>query len=345
MPEPSPPEAATAPGAFAIGAPELSRAGLVAIPCDGKRPLISFGAIRRPLGRDAIARFAAKFPAANVGIACGPSGVTIVDIDDPGMVATMIARVGESPLRVRTPSGGTHLWFRGSGERSVNRLEGLPVDVKATGGFAVVPPSIGKGARRYDWIAGSLADVRCLPCVKPGALPLARQSQPRRIHEGERNTQMFARLCRAAQRAASLEELIEIARDLNENDCFPPLPAAEAVKAAQSAWSYRRGERKPGAGEPAAMLSRSEIEALAPTPEALTLFAKLKCEHGAHDGPFAISARAMADFGALPGWSAGRIIRARDCLLRLGCIVEIHRGGRGKGDPSLFAFSALRIRW
>src|SRR3954454_24996496 len=153
-------------GAFAVAAPGLSRAGLAVVPLGGAKgqtPLVhSWTKWKHPPGPASIEKLSAKHPGANIGIACGLSGVVVVDIDDLSHALAMIERFGDTPLKVQTPRGdGIHLWYRSSGEgcQNLRDSEGLPVDLKGIGGLVVVPPSTrpsGEFAgRSYTIISGS----------------------------------------------------------------------------------------------------------------------------------------------------------------------------------------------
>ena len=131
-----------------------------------------------------IERWWAETPSAGVGVACGPAGLLVIDIDAhqvtvadrthllPGIsipdqvelaglasgfdtLALLAAYRGEKDpaydedtLRVRTPSGGLHVWYRnpdagvryrcstGSGR---NTALAWQVDVRADGGYIVAP--------------------------------------------------------------------------------------------------------------------------------------------------------------------------------------------------------------
>ncbi|WP_328513606.1 bifunctional DNA primase/polymerase [Streptomyces mirabilis] len=95
----------------------------------------------------------------NVGIATGPAGLLVVDLDLPKeeepkgapdgatSLAALCERAGESiptTYQVRTPSGGQHLYFTApAGVRlksSVNRL-GEHIDTRGWGGYVVAPGS------------------------------------------------------------------------------------------------------------------------------------------------------------------------------------------------------------
>jgi hypothetical protein len=135
-------------GPFADAAEILRRAGLTVIPLigdgDGKPPNVSgFTRWQRRPGLATLTRWSKRWPGANVGIVTGKQLVVVdLDSDDPGLVKKMIERFGPTPLQVATPSGGRHLYYRSSGERSTNLRASLPVDIKGMGGYVVAPPSI-----------------------------------------------------------------------------------------------------------------------------------------------------------------------------------------------------------
>ena len=132
------------PHPFGDNAVLLHALGLVVFPCggdDGKRPLVKGWQGRK--SAKTVATWAQRFAGANIGVACGASGVVVVDVDRPELVGAMLRRFGDTPLLTRTPSGGAHLWYRKLGPvRSGNlRKQGFEVDIKADGGFVVVPHS------------------------------------------------------------------------------------------------------------------------------------------------------------------------------------------------------------
>lgn len=100
-----------------------------------------------------------KHPDANVGVACGPSGLVVVDVDN---VATFmgIKLPFPSTLSQRTGSGGIHLvYLAPEGVElgpTVGRLPGVGatpgVDLRAGSSYVVVPPSTTEGS--YEWLDG-----------------------------------------------------------------------------------------------------------------------------------------------------------------------------------------------
>jgi hypothetical protein len=81
----------------------------------------------------------------NWAIEPGPHGFTVIDIDPKNggdeTWARLVAQYGPVTTRaVRTPSGGLHLWFRGTLPK-VNRKLGPGIDTRSFGGYVLLPPS------------------------------------------------------------------------------------------------------------------------------------------------------------------------------------------------------------
>lgn len=133
-------------------------------------------AATRDLSRVAAMIFLSRGKCA-LAVSCGPSGLVVVDAeaDDRigyGMtgVEYLEQHLGALPqtLRARSSGGGYHLYYRdpagggGGGITSMNRA--LPnIDIKARGGYVVVPPA--EGRRWENWGSG----IAALPA---GVLPV-----------------------------------------------------------------------------------------------------------------------------------------------------------------------------
>jgi hypothetical protein len=105
----------------------------------------------------------------NIGIACGTSGLAVLDLDVPcgtkvppdqaagaDVLIGLCRQQGQqlpATLTVRTPSGGRHLYFTdpGTGLRNSAGRLGPLIDVRATGGYVVAPGSRIDG-RSYEVI-------------------------------------------------------------------------------------------------------------------------------------------------------------------------------------------------
>ncbi|MCC9311955.1 bifunctional DNA primase/polymerase [Kitasatospora sp. RB6PN24] len=163
-------------------------------------------------------------PDFGVGVSCGPAGLVVIDVDAhpkpvpvrarllPGItiadtvnleglangfhtLALLAALRGapdpaldEQTLRVRTPSGGLHIWYRSPGTgwlssagSSTGRALAWQVDIRAHGGYIVAPGTITDtgiyqpvGACRTpaplpQWLAAELARTGHLPSSQPPA--------------------------------------------------------------------------------------------------------------------------------------------------------------------------------
>jgi hypothetical protein len=150
-----------------------------------------------------ICRWWARLPY-NIGISCGPSGLVIIDLDiakDSAVgsgagpacgaesLAYLCARHGQpypsSTFTVRTPSGGTHLYFQATARKARNSASRLGplIDTRADGGYVVAPGSRVAG-RAYellssdpteplpDWIADALDEHPAAP-PEPRPVPAA----------------------------------------------------------------------------------------------------------------------------------------------------------------------------
>ncbi|WP_188275810.1 bifunctional DNA primase/polymerase [Streptomyces sp. CBMA152] len=179
-------------------------------------------------------------PGLGVGVACGPAGLVVVDVDDhdqpppardlllPGIpihpdvdlrglsngfhtLAVLAALRGHpspaddaSTLRVRTPSGGLHVWYRAAedGRRwhsSVGSGGGSSlawqVDVRAHGGYIVAPGTVTpagtytplEGAKEPavlpSWLAGELERTGHLRDAQEAAQRLVRPMAPSRARQ------------------------------------------------------------------------------------------------------------------------------------------------------------------
>ena len=138
-----------------------------------KRPAVPDWEHKACADADRVARY---WPAgANIGIACGPSRLVVVDLDChtelpeewrlPGLrdgrdVLAQLAEWASQPwpstYTVRTPSGGWHLYFaapKASRIRNSASLIGPQIDVRAAGGYVVGEGSV-IGGKRYEVVDG-----------------------------------------------------------------------------------------------------------------------------------------------------------------------------------------------
>ncbi|MFJ8447082.1 bifunctional DNA primase/polymerase [[Kitasatospora] papulosa] len=188
----------------------------------------------------------------NIGIATGRSGLVVVDLDmpkpnsstdTPGGVTTFGAlceRAGQAvpaTYRVRTASGGQHLYFTAPDSIRLGNTAGSlapSIDTRAWGGYVVAPGSTANG-RTYEVI--DHAPVAPLPGWLLDALkPVERSSGPLRLSVPRRGN-------RAAETALERETALVAG-------------AAEGGREAQLFESARKVARFVGWGD----LTRHEVE-------------------------------------------------------------------------------------
>jgi hypothetical protein len=158
------------------------------------------------LDRNRVRQWWGPHPEFGIGVSCGPAGLVVIDIDAhpaqpparnrilPGIpiahhvdlaglangfhTLAVLAALRDQPspaddsttLRVRTPSGGMHVWYRAEGTRrwqssvgsSPRRALAWQVDVRAHGSYIVAP-----GTTTQDGTYTPVGDTR-----EPAALPL-----------------------------------------------------------------------------------------------------------------------------------------------------------------------------
>lgn len=102
--------------------------------------------------------FSGDFAKANIAIATGdPSGVSVIDVDDIGSLSQLESLHGSLPITwtAQTGSGGKHYYFRHDERwKNVKNSQKFAggLDVRTTGGYVLLPPSLHKTGNRYQWL-------------------------------------------------------------------------------------------------------------------------------------------------------------------------------------------------
>jgi Bifunctional DNA primase/polymerase, N-terminal/Protein of unknown function (DUF3631) len=127
---------------------------------------------------DQIKRWWTKWPDANVGIACGPSRLIVLDEDighgGAESLASLERQHGPLPatMIVNSGGGGHHFYFRRNGTEIRNSagVLGPGLDIRGDGGFIVASPSRHRSGNRYE-IQESSPDPALIPdwVVEDGA--------------------------------------------------------------------------------------------------------------------------------------------------------------------------------
>src|ERR671917_2328035 len=135
-------------------AAEYRRLGWSPIPIKSRSKEPNLRELRPYLTRKATQEELEAWAWSGVGIVTGPlSGVLVLDVDGPEGEAEL-RKHGHPPTpMVRTASGGLHLYFRHPDHDVRTGIRVAPgLDVKASGGYVVAPPSVGPNGKRYEWL-------------------------------------------------------------------------------------------------------------------------------------------------------------------------------------------------
>jgi hypothetical protein len=233
----------------------LARRGLHVFPClpRDKRPACPHGLKEATADTEIITQWWEARPECNVAVATGTiSGVFAVDIDGADgelELRRLEAEHGPLPTTVEVITGnGRHCYFKIPEMPMRNSASKIAagIDIRASGGYCITPPSVHPSGRRYHWSvdsAGAFAeapDWLIARICKPGAVALPTPAAEWRellcadVGEGRRN-ETVTRLAGYLMRH-HIDPLVahELLRIWNASRCQPPLQAAELDKIVDS---------------------------------------------------------------------------------------------------------------
>jgi hypothetical protein len=227
---------------------EAARRGWAVFPCrpGDKRPAVPDWERKACSDPEAVARYWPS-PEHNIGVACGPSGLVVLDLDchgtlpedwqaEPGIndgrdvLAALVEWAGQPwpcTYWVATPSGGWHLYFRAPAGAEIRNSAGKigpMIDVRGAGGYVVGAGSV-VGGRPYELLDGAGP----VPLPRWLARLLAPRPEPTRPAAAKRDTSASARL-------AGLVQAVEAAAEGQRNSVlhWAACRAAEMVTAGQA---------------------------------------------------------------------------------------------------------------
>jgi len=225
--------------------------GFRVFPCRiDKTPYTAHGLKDATETQSGVKEFWTKWPDAGIGM---PTDLFIVlDFDAKGGGAESQKKLendyGKLPkTRVhRTGGGGLHFIYRnpnGSDIRNSVEAGGYKgLDIRANGGYIVMPPSLHQSGKRYSllqdspiidapsWVAGLAGKPKPLSTIAPGEVVI--------FHNTTRNVSLI-RLAGSLRRNGMNEDGILISLlETNKRQCDPPLEEKEVAKIAKSATRY-----------------------------------------------------------------------------------------------------------
>jgi putative DNA primase/helicase len=227
-------------------AADYRRRGWSPIPIKPRSKEPNLRELRPYLARKATQEELGAWSWSGVGIVTGPvSGVLVLDVDGPEGEAELQKHGHPVTPMVRTAGGGMHLYFNHPSQHVRTGIRVAPgLDVKASGGYVVAPPSVGPNGRAYEWIVSpedaDLADpppwlIRLLERERPKG-PAAPVGE--RIPLGERNKVLASLAGSMRRRGMGEGEIAAALQVTNEQRCQPPLEAEEVEKIAASVARY-----------------------------------------------------------------------------------------------------------
>ena len=239
---------------------KIAGRGKPVFPCKpDKSPYTPHGFKDATTNRARVNAFWNRHRGAKIGMPAGAgSGVWVLDVDRPAALGELPREMPET-LTVRTPGGGLHFYFNHVAGLT-NRTGGLPegIDVRAEGGYVIVPPSPGYVVERRAPIADAPAWLLDLVREKPagprkdaGGVHRA-DGVPRYvlgdgpIAAGRRNRTLASIAGRLRARGYDREAIEEELSEVNAARCAPPLEEGEVRRIAASISRYAPGEERRG---------------------------------------------------------------------------------------------------
>jgi KaiC/GvpD/RAD55 family RecA-like ATPase len=271
------------------GALELAQRGWYVFPLEpgGKRPLatlVRHGKDDATLDETVINNWWFQYPNANIGIACEPSGLVVLDVDVNDYVDAQgikqtkkgwesLAEIKKDlaeTLIAQTAGGGVHIYYRvDDGERlqKINFRPGLDLIGK---GYVVAPPSRSADGRPYAWI--QIAEVATIPPMLRHYATLEKEVIQRKdleerapIGHGGRNNALYRLGAALRDTGIGRDALANAMHCENQQRCQPPLGDSELKAVIDSVMTRVKPQRDVAAGAVVADEVRLMLEPEAPS--------------------------------------------------------------------------------
>lgn len=236
-------------------------------PCkpSGKSPITEHGVNDATTDIKKIREWWNKWPDANIGGACGVPPLNIVVIDEDinhyegkygdESMSDIANKFGPLPdtWTSLTGGGGIHHIFTYNNPSEIKNGVGIMngIDIRTSGGYIILPPSIHESGRRYEWELSSRPDeikISELPDYFISIIPKKAEiySAPpvpvsSRFGKGERNDGMFRLASSLRAKGLSETEIFAALTVANDERCDPPLPIGEIRRICTSASRYQQG--------------------------------------------------------------------------------------------------------
>jgi hypothetical protein len=191
----------------------------------------------------------------NIAVATGPrSRLFVVDIDGEAgesSLQNLIREHGDLPTTLTSRTGkGRHIFFQHPGRvvKTNAGVLGKGIDIRADGGYVVLPPSRHASGKRYRW-EDEKAPIAIAPAWLLDAV-ISKRGRPaaatgEEILEGERNSSLFRAASYLRGIGNDVTAIETVLHEMNSLRCHPPLPDAEVKGIAENvARRYECGKSK-----------------------------------------------------------------------------------------------------
>ena len=221
-----------------------------------KTPLIPEWPTKATIDPPTIREWWIRNPGSNIGIACGPSKLVVVDCDVKneavnGLEAWLDLKtehdISDATITQKTPSGGEHILYHSNGSGIHNSSGKLApgIDIRAEGGYIVAPPSL-TAAGEYVWeVSSHPTSTKILPLPPPLIALLAKQNiatraepVPNSIYKGQRNEVLTSLAGTMRRRGMTEHEICAALLVVNTERCQPPMTTTEIQQIAMSVSRY-----------------------------------------------------------------------------------------------------------
>lgn len=213
----------------------------------GKHPLTINGV--RDASRDPslFDQWFKQWPNANLGMALDQLVVVDVDPRNGGDITfeKLVSEHGAMPDTwvQRTGGGGNHYVFKARPGVTYRGAIGAGVDLKhGRNQYIVVEPSIHQAGNKYVWLdesgpmeGGTLAEAPLWLSVAKESAKVHQGPNAGKIGSGQRNNYLYQRARRLRDQGFSQGVIFAAISALNDEECVPPLDAAEVRTIAKSA--------------------------------------------------------------------------------------------------------------
>jgi Bifunctional DNA primase/polymerase, N-terminal/AAA domain/SMODS and SLOG-associating 2TM effector domain 1 len=252
--DPGPPEVLAAAGrgwrVFPCHSAHGGKCSCGKLDCDrpGKHPRTRRGHLDATTDEPRIGTWAQKWPGSNWGMATGEaSGVVAIDVD--GMEGrASLADLEQQGLTFPTTltvttgraDGGEHRYYRAPAGVNLRNDQsgkiGIHIDVRGTGGYVVIPPSIHPSSKQYRFIDPDVP-IAELPgwvierlTVRPQMPPATLQAGQRVFEHPHRTPELTKEIGAMLRRGWPIEIIEQTAMKINDAQNLPPLAESKVIK-------------------------------------------------------------------------------------------------------------------